>query len=155
MTPELVTHAGMIVAGIDITTSNAAERDPAKARIPALWGRFYGEGILSKIPGKKSPVLPVGVYTDYESDHTGQYRLLAGAVVEEMEFPADGFARATLPAGRYLVFRGEGEMPGAVIQTWMAVLDYFSKPSDHVRAYTADWELYRGPNAVDIYIAVK
>ena len=27
---------------IDITTSNAAERDPAKARIPALWGRWPG-----------------------------------------------------------------------------------------------------------------
>ena len=155
MTPELVTHAGMTVVGIDVTTSNAAERDPANARIPALWGRFYGEGVLSKIPRKKSPVLPVGVYTDYESDHNGQYRLLAGAVVEEMAPPVDGFGRATLPAGRYLVFRGEGEMPGAVIQTWMSVLDYFTKSSDHVRAYTADWELYRGPNAVDIHIAVK
>jgi len=155
MTPELVTHAGMTVVGIDMTTSNAAERDPDKARIPALWGRFHGESVLSKIPGKKSPVLPVGVYTDYESDHNGQYRLLAGAAVEGVELAADGFGRVTLPAGRYLVFRGEGEMPGAVIQTWMAVLDYFSKPSDHVRAYTADWELYRGPNAVDIYIAVK
>src|SRR4026209_437221 len=108
MTPELVTHAGMTVVGIDITTSNAAERDPAKARIPALWGRFYGEGILSKIPGKKSPVLPVGVYTDYESDHDGQYRLLAGAVVEDIEFPADGFTRATLTAGRDLPVLGGG-----------------------------------------------
>jgi predicted transcriptional regulator YdeE len=43
MTPELATHAGMIVAGIDITTSNAAERDPAKARIPALWAAFTGK----------------------------------------------------------------------------------------------------------------
>jgi hypothetical protein len=42
-----------------------------------------------------------------------------------------------------------------VIQTWMSALDYFSKPCDHVRAYTADWELYRGPNAVDLYIAVR
>jgi len=155
MTPELVTLTEMTVVGIDITTSNAAERDPAKARIPALWGRFYGEGVLGKIPGAKSPVLPVGVYTDYESDHNGQYRLLAGAVVEGMELPADGFRRATLPAGRYLVFRGEGEMPGAVIQTWMSIWDFFSKPSGYVRAYTSDWERYREPSAVDIYIAVR
>jgi predicted transcriptional regulator YdeE len=141
--------------GIDVTTSNAAERDPTTAKIPALWARYYGEGVLSRIPRKKSPVWPVGVYTDYESDHHGRYRLLAGAAVEGMELVADGFGQATLAAGRYLVFSGEGEMPGVVIQTWMSVLEYFSKPSDHVRAYTADWELYRGPNAVDIHIAVK
>ncbi len=46
-------------------------------------------------------------------------------------------------------------MPDVVIQTWMSVWRYFSEPRGHVRAYTEDFELYRGPNAVDIYIAVK
>jgi len=145
----------MIVLGIDVTTSNAAETDPDKARIPALWGRFYGEDVLSRLPGKKAPVLPVGVYTDYESDHNGQFRVLAGAAVEEGIVPPDGFGQVTLPAGRYVMFRGEGQMPDAVIQTWMSVWRYFSEPRGHVRAYTADFELHRGPSAVDIYIAVR
>jgi predicted transcriptional regulator YdeE len=155
MTPSLVTCEEMAVLGIEVTTSNAAESDPDKARIPALWGRFFGEDVLSKIPGKRAPVSPVGVYTDYESDHNGRYRVLVGAVVEQGTLPPEGFGRATVPAGRYLIFRGEGQMPGIVIQTWISVWQYFAEGSSHVRAYTADFELYRGQNAVDIYIAVK
>jgi predicted transcriptional regulator YdeE len=155
MTPKIVMHDGGIVVGIDITTSNAAEIDPAVAKIPMLWARFYSEDILSRIPGKQLPALPMGVYTDYESDHNGPYRLLAGAAVDEGTPAPGGFAGATLPSGRYLMFAGEGEMPGVVIDTWKAVWSYFSEAGVHRRAYTADFEVYRGPKAVDIYIAVK
>jgi predicted transcriptional regulator YdeE len=155
MTPTLVTHEGMTVLGIDATTTNAAEGDPAKARIPKLWARFYAEDVLSKLPRKRPPVLPVGVYTDYESDHNGQYRILAGAAVEEGAAVPEGVGRAAVPGGKYLMFRGEGQMPAVVVQTWMSVWHYFAESRDHVRAYTADFELYRGPEAVEIYIAVK
>ena len=155
MTPTLVTHEGMTVLGIDTRTLNADEADSAKARIPALWGRFYAEGVLGKVPRKKAPLVPVGVYTDYESDHNGRYRILAGAAVEEGAPLLEGLAQAVVPAGTYLMFRGEGHMPGIVIQTWMSVWHYFAEPRDQVRAYTSDFELYRGPEVVEIYVAVK
>jgi predicted transcriptional regulator YdeE len=155
MTPTLVTRGGMVVQGIETTTMNAAEGDPAKAQIPKLWGRFRAEDILSKLPRKKPPVLPVGVYTDYESDQNGRYRLLAGAAVEDGTALPDGFGQAVVPAGRYLMFRGEGPMPAVVVQTWISVWRYFAESSAHARAYTADFELYPGPTAVEIYIAVK
>ena len=53
------------------------------------------------------------------------------------------------------MFKGEGQMPAVVVQTWMSVWQYFSQPGSHARAYTADFEMYRGPEAVEIYIAVK
>jgi len=155
MNPSLLTHERLTVLGIDIRTSNAAEGDPGKARIPSLWARFYAEDILSKAPGQTTPALPLGVYTDYESDHNGSYRVLAGVAVEDGTRLSEGFGRATVPAGKYLMFQGEGQMPQVVIKTWMSVWHYFSEPREHARAYTTDFELYRGPDAVEIYIAVK
>jgi len=155
MTPELVTHPGMTVLGIDVRTSNAAEADAGTARLPALWGRFYGENVLERIPGKLSPAAPLGVYADYESDHLGEYRVVAGAAVEDGTAVPSGLARATVPAGRYLVFRGEGPMPDVVIQTWVSVWNHFSGSKAPARLFTADFELYRGPNAVDIHVAVR
>jgi predicted transcriptional regulator YdeE len=155
MEREPVTHEKMTVVGVDVRTSNAAEADATTARIPALWRRFYGDNVLERVPRTKSPATPLGLYTDYSSDHTGEYRVIAGAAVEEGTPVPEGLASGTLPAGRYLVFSGEGQMPAVVIRTWMAVWEYFSKPGPIVRAFTADFEQYRGPDAVDIYISVK
>jgi predicted transcriptional regulator YdeE len=155
MTPTLVVHHGLTAHGIDATTLNEAERDPTTARIPGLWARFYKDDVLGKLHRKTLPVLPVGVYTDYESDHTGRYRILVGAVVEEGTAVPDVLAQAAVTAGNYLVFSGQGQLPAVVIQTWMSVWQYFDETSVHQRAYTADFEVYRAPDAVDIYIAVK
>jgi predicted transcriptional regulator YdeE len=80
--PRLVVYEGATVLGITIVTSNAAEANPADGKIAGLWTRFYQEDVLSTIPGKKTPVVPLGVYTNYESDHSGQYQLMAGAAVD-------------------------------------------------------------------------
>ena len=155
MVPRLVTHEEATVLGIAVVTSNAAEANPAKGKIAGLWTRFYQEDVLSKIPGKKTPVVPLGVYTNYESDHTGQYQLMAGAAVDAAAPTPEGMLRATIPAGTYLLFEAEGDMPGVVVETWKTVWSYFSGPSDHVRAYATDFEMHSGPRAVEIYVSVK
>ena len=155
MVPRLVTHDGATVIGIAVVTSNTAEADPAKGRIPGLWTRFYKEDVLGKIPGKKTPVVPLGVYTNYEGDHTEQYQLLVGTAVDAAASTPDGMARATIPTGPYLLFEAEGDMPGVVIDTWKEVWSYFAEPSDHVRAYATDFETYPGQRAIGIYVSVR
>jgi predicted transcriptional regulator YdeE len=155
MTPTIVLRDRATAIGIGVNTSNAAEMDQTLAKIPMLWARFYSEGILGKIPAKKLPVVAMGIYTDYESDHNGPYRLVAGAIVEDGTAAPNGFAVATLPAGKYLKFTGEGEMPGVVIDTWEAIWSYFSAPAKEMRAFSTDFEVYCGPETVDIYIAVR
>lgn len=145
----------MAVIGIDVITSNAAEADPSTAQLPELWARFYREAILEQIPRKTPPVLPVAVYTDYETDHTGRYRVIAGAAVEAGTAPPKGLVGVTLPAGRYLVFHSEGAMPDVVIRAWQAVWSHFATPGDDIRAFTADFEQYSGSDRVDIFIALK
>jgi predicted transcriptional regulator YdeE len=43
----------------------------------------------------------------------------------------------------------------AATSSGQSVWNHFSSSGDHMRAFTADFELYRGPNAVEIYVAVK
>jgi predicted transcriptional regulator YdeE len=155
MEPQLIACPAMTVLGIEVTTSNAAERDPAHAKLPRLWSRFFGEDVLSTVPGKRPPVHPLGVYTDYESDQHGRYRVVAGAVVEAGTAQSERLGRATVPAGDYLVFKGKGPMPDVVRQVWEAVWNHFSSPGIYIRAYTADVERYVGPDEVEILVAVK
>ncbi len=155
MTPRLIQYEGATFVGIDAVTSNAAEADPSRQKIAPMWMRFYREGLSNAIPGKMGPPIPTGVYSDYESDHNGPYRLLVGVRVQEGTTPPAGMAQALVPAGKYLVFSGEGQMPRVVVETWNAIWKYFAQKGEHTRAFTADFEQYRGPSAIDIYISVR
>src|SRR3954453_16322001 len=108
MVPKIVRLDGGVVIGIDLVTSMPAEADPARGQIPAFWARFRNDNVLDKVPAKREPVMPVGVYTDYESDETGRFRLIAGAMVDDKASPAPGLCRVELKPGRYLVFSAEG-----------------------------------------------
>lgn len=49
---EVIQRPAQFIIGIDCRTSNAPDAGPQD--IPKLWGRFYGEDILNKIPNKVS-----------------------------------------------------------------------------------------------------
>jgi predicted transcriptional regulator YdeE len=150
-----VTYGGASVVGIAVRTSNAAEADPAKGRIGALWMRFHSEDIPGQITGKKLPVTPIGVYSNYEGDDKGRYRLMAGAAVDTGTTPPAGMELAIVPAGRYLMFQAEGPMPSIVIETWKEVWSHFSNAPAEVRAFTVDFERYPGPTSVEVYISIR
>ena len=154
MNPKLITVKQMNVVGLEIRTTNRDEMSPATAKIPGVWGRFHQEGLMERIPGRKSDCAPIGVYSKYETDHTGPYSLLAGVETSSPDIPT-GMAGVTVLEGRYLVFPVHGPMPQALTKTWIAIWDYFSKGLKYRRAYTTDFELYRGQDTVDIHIAVK
>src|SRR4051794_19458744 len=100
---------GLTVVGVAARTTNRAEADPATATIPALWQRFFRE--QEQIPGRRDRDIVVGVYTAYESDHTGEYSLIVGGEVSDTSSVPEGLVSVVVPPGRYLVFSAEGEMP--------------------------------------------
>lgn len=155
MEPELKSVEEMKVVGLETRTTNREEMSPSTARIPALGGRFYQEQIMDKIPSRKPNGFPVGVYSKYERDHTGPYSLLAGAEVSDLKAIPNGMTGLAIPACKYLVFTAQGPMPQALIQMWATIWNYFSSGSKYDRAYTADFELYRASDKVDIHIAIK
>jgi predicted transcriptional regulator YdeE len=145
--PYLIEHPAFTVVGFRARTTNAAESDPATARIPALWGAYLGRRGASDTPS-------YGVYSAYEREHTGAYELTVGAEGEWAT--GGGLAHVHVPAGRYLVFANEGEMPGAVVEAWGAVWAHFGGGAAPRRAYTTDFEKYdpARPGRVEIHVAV-
>jgi predicted transcriptional regulator YdeE len=152
--PTLVEYEGSTVLGIAAVTSNAMEADPATGKIGQLWARFYRDGIPGRIPLKRAPEVPVGVYSSYKSDYNGEYELTVGMAVDASAHAPEGLVRVSIPAGTYLLFEAEGDVPQVVIDTWKEIWIYFSKPG-RVRAYATDFELHRGPKSIAIYISVK
>lgn len=154
MQPQLLAQPELRLIGIETRTINSDERTPSTAKIPALWRRFFQEGIADTIPNKKPDGRLIGAYTQYESDHTGPYSLLVGSEVSSLKSIPSGMTGLTIPAGQFLVFTAQGQMPNALIDTWTHIWDYFSQGTSHKRLYTADYEVHRSNERVDVYIAV-
>lgn len=140
------------IIGISVRTTN--ENGQAAIDIPALWNRFFTEGIPAKIAAKLSEDLYC-VYTDYEKDHTKPYTTLLGYKVQSNAVVPDGLTEKTIGAQQYDVKPAKGKMAeGFVFKAWQEIW-----ASDMPRAYTADFEIYgaKAPDPenaeIDIYIA--
>jgi predicted transcriptional regulator YdeE len=153
--PKLVTRDEMKIIGVEARTINRAEADPLTAKIPALWGRFFQ--FEDRIPNKTNNDAILGTYTDYESDHNGEYSLIVSSQVSDLNDVPDGMVGATIPSGKYLVFTAEGQMPAELIGTWAEIWQHFSDNTEYERIYTTDFELHDRNNQskVDVYIAFK
>ncbi|WDD99974.1 GyrI-like domain-containing protein [Thalassomonas actiniarum] len=142
---------GFELAGFVTRTKNVDEMDPAKAKIGNLWQQFYGEAGALLQPESKV----CGVYSNYESDASGEFDVIAGADVLIGQ-AISGVEAITVQPGRYLVFSGEGEMPGVVIALWGQIWHYFNESDcPHQRAYQTDFEYYKGESQVEIYIGIR
>jgi len=136
------------VMGLQVRTKNTDEMNPETQKIAPLWGRFFNE----VMPTLEESATVYGVYHNYESDATGEFDVLVGTdalvVTDEMK-------SVELQAGKYLMFPVKGELPQAIIETWMQIWAYFEDPSiDERRAYETDFELYKSADEVEIYIGV-
>lgn len=134
MQPTSVHIAAFFVSGHSVTTNNHDESDPATAKIAGLWSQFFAT----------APSLPFyGVYSNYESDVTGQFDVTAGIGAK---------SGIEIKEGRYLVFKARGPMPAAIIDTWSFIWRYFEEHSIK-RCFLTDFEAY-GPEGVDIHIGI-
>jgi predicted transcriptional regulator YdeE len=151
MGPTLASIQPFTVAGLSVRTVNRDEADPARARLPGLWDRFYGQQVRDTIPNRQADSLVYGVYADYESDASGPYTVTAGVRVTA---PTPEHRSVAVRGGQYLVFETHGAMPQAVIDCWGTVWRYFAQSRNHRRLFATDYEEYRGPDRVAIFISV-
>ena len=138
------------IKGFSVITNNHAEFSP-KGKIPALWQRFDSSIPVDYRGGERV----YGVYFNYESDHTGDFSVLAGfdgdTVPEHLKIES-----ITIPAGKYLVFSRQGEMPQIAIDVWSDIWRYFTHAvTEYERAFTVDFEHYVNANHIDVYMAIK
>jgi len=143
------------------TRTNNAREATSDGVIGKQWTRFIQEGLLAKIPNKLDHSV-VAVYTDYASDHNGDYTFILGAKVSlATEVPA-GMVAKTIPAGRYAVFTSE-KGPGSKVvpELWMKINSLPKSAPGGDRAYRADFEIYDERAAdpqnlqADVYIGIR
>lgn len=132
------------VIGYSAITKNSDELSSLTAKIPTLWQQASAHELLRNTP-------LFGVYSDFESDANGLYKLTVGALLKE---PQGELSRVAIQSGEYLVFKGLGLMPETVIATWKYVWDYFATHTQYSRSYLTDFESYPNPDEVSIYIGV-
>jgi predicted transcriptional regulator YdeE len=140
------------VIGISVrTNNNVGGKD-----IGNLWGKFMNEEIFEKIPNKTSYDV-YGIYTDYESDHTGDYTAIIGCHVSSFtEIPED-MVGITVPASNYEILTAKGKTPECVYGKWADIWE--NKELD--RAYLADFEVYGAKSQnplqaeIDIFVSIK
>ncbi|MDY3317383.1 GyrI-like domain-containing protein [Bergeyella sp. RCAD1439] len=146
---------GFKVIGISIRTTNKDNK--SKEDLGKLWGQFYAENIFEKIPNKVSDEI-FSIYTDYKSNYTEEYTTIIGVPVSTLNEIPNGLVGREFEAENFQKFVAKGEMPNAVINTW---IDIWNRDEELNRKYTYDFEVY-GENSqkgqdseVEIYIATK
>jgi len=160
MDPKVVEQGGFTVIGISARTSNAKEMT-ADGVIGRQWGRLMQEGLLEKIPNKADHRI-VAVYTDYASDHNGEYTFILGAKVTSDNNVPTGMVAKKIPGGKYAMFTSEkGPAPKVVPETWMKINSLPQTAAGGDRAYGADFEIYDERAAdpqnlvIDVYVGIK
>jgi len=146
---------GFKVIGIAIRTTNA--NNQSQQDLGKLWGQFFAENIIAKIPNKISSHI-LAIYTDYESDYTGEYTTIIGVPVSTLDEIPSGFIGREFEADNFQKFVAKGERESAVVNTW---IDIWQRDKELNRKYSYDFEVY-GENSnngdkseVEIFIATK
>lgn len=137
------------VKGIKVRTCNQDESSPDSAKIGGLWQKFTEQ--VSPLMAEFSD--NYGVYTNYESDHTGHYDILACTDTLKSQ-PDFELTSVTIKRGQYAVFSASGPLPETVISLWQQAWEYFtSEQCEETRAFTTDFEHYED-DKVSVYIAL-
>lgn len=153
--PFRTSESGFFVVGLEARTTNAAERDPQSAKIPALWQRFASADFYGRVPHKMAKEKPFAVYYNYQSDADGAYSVVVGYQVPGVDDTPADLTGLRVPGGRYLMFTANGDPTQAVPAAWAYIWDYFKQPGAPKRAYTYDYEVYEGPIKTQIFIALE
>ena len=146
------------IIGIAARTDNAKES--ANGIIPKQWQKFFSEGTPAKIPNTTGPIF-YGIYSDYASDHNGEYTYVIGQAVKDGTAAPSGLAVKQIPAGKYAVFTTEvGPFAKVIPDAWQRIFK-LEEEGKLKRAYKTDFEIYdqRAQNPqngqIDIYLGLK
>jgi len=130
----IIEKGPMQVMGIEVRTTN--EGWQAAHDIPPFWGRFYGDGVQWKIPNQKTGEV-LGLYCEYEKDHTKPYTLVGGCEVTIVGSIPPGLVVKHIPAAKYAVFKISGKFPEKLMEVWQWIWQ-----GNLRRTFVADFELY-------------
>lgn len=150
--PRIENQATFIVVGVTVRTNNAAEAGQ-QGKLPKLWQSVMQNGTLEQIPNKDGDKLVV-VYSNYASDHTGDYDYTLGYKVTSADKIPEGMVARTIPAGKYAVLNSAQGPPQEVVAgLWQRINSMTPQQLGGARAYQTDYETYdEVTNWVDMHM---
>lgn len=152
------------LVGISARTSNINifEENPVNNKIAATVQKYFHEGLHAKINNRKNPGVTYCVYTNYESDFTGDYTYFIGEEVDSFDNLPEGFETLAIPIQTYAKFTTDsGPMPKVCISAWQNIWKMTAAEFGSERAYVADFEVYderaldHQNVMLDIYIGLR
>ena len=139
----------LMIAGISTVTNNELEMSEENGKIASLWEEYFEKDIYKKTFDKSKSDFMYGVYSNYDSDVSGDYKVTVGVEVTK---PKNAIV---IEDKKYLVFTKQGELPMVVTNLWEEIWDYFEKDSEYERAFEVDFEKFTNENEVEIYVSIK
>ena len=123
------------LVGISVRTINKDGK--GLTDIGGLFHKFFSEQIAATIPNKISEEVYC-IYTDYESDFTGEYTTIIGCKVSDTENLPAGLIVKQIPECKYRKYSAQGTIHEAVGKIWTHIW----QSTDIDRAYVADFDVY-------------
>lgn len=139
----------LMISGISTITNNELEMSEENGKIPELWEEYFAKDIYKKTFDKANSDFMYGVYSNYEFNETGNYKVTVGVEVTK---PKNAIV---IEDKKYLVFKKQGELPMIVTDLWEEIWEYFEKNSDYERAFEIDFEKFTDEDEIEIYVSIK
>lgn len=150
------------IVGIKIRTNNKFETNTLEGKIFPIVKRYFHQNIAARIPNRLHPETTYCIYTEYESDHQGDYTYFIGEEVRSFAgIPAD-LETLIIPSQKYTRFTsGPDSMPDVVRKPWQKIWEMTPSELGGIRSYISDFEIYDERSKdhqniiLDIYIGIQ
>ena len=139
----------LMISGISAVTNNQLEMSEENGKIAQLWEDYFAKDVYKKTFDKSNSDFMYGVYSNYDSDVSGNYKVTVGVEVTKAK------NAIVIEDKKYLVFTKKGELPMVVVELWEEIWDYFEKNSDYERDFEIDFEKYAKEDEIEIYVSIK
>lgn len=150
---EIVELGKKQVVGLLIRTTN--ENMQSAKDIASLWQNFIAEGICNSIENKIDKKT-IGLYSDYEKDHTKPYNFMTCCEVTSINDLKAPLKTQIIKAGKYAKFSIRGHIQKDVMTAWQNIWS-----NNLNRTFESDFEVYHNNSEdindqiIDIYISIK
>lgn len=162
MQKTIIKLPAMKLVGITARTNNANEANPTTAKISLTLQKYFVNKIPDKINYRKNPGVTYCIFTNYESDVTGDYTYFVGEEVTMFDDSSQGLEQLNIPEQTYAkLTTGSGPIPQICIEAWQEIWKMGSAELGGKRAYISDFEIYDERAAdpqntiFDIYIGLE
>lgn len=150
------------LVGLKVRTNNKNELGSLEGKIFHCVQHYFQQQLFNQIPNRKNPGTTLCVYTEYETDHTGDYTYYIGEAVTSFDGLPKDLETLTIPAQNYTKFTTKpNSMPNVLTDAWTHILKMSPKDLNGHRAYRADFEVYddrasdHNKIVLDIYVGIK